>query len=66
MTVEAIVAAPQVTAFVGLTHYGAGLDAVRYERAGDRAPGFRWVTRPMAVLIAVEVLCAILVLAGAV
>lgn len=44
-TVAAIVAAPQVAAFLGLTYYTAGLDKVR--DLPPTAPKFRWVTRPM-------------------
>lgn len=48
-TVSAIVVAPQVAAFLGLTFYAGGLD-----RARD--PGvatFRWITRPMRILMLV-------------
>lgn len=44
-TIAALVAAPQVAAFLGLTFYSGGLDRARFE--GARPPGFRWVTRPM-------------------
>jgi hypothetical protein len=47
-TIAAIVAAPQVAAFLGLTYYSGGLDRAR--TPGDaRPPGFRWVTLPMLV-----------------
>jgi len=54
--VSALAAAPQVVAFVGLTHFGAGLD-----RARDDAPGarqVRWLSIPMASGIAVALLAA--------
>jgi hypothetical protein len=54
LTVGAIVSAPQVAAFLGLTFYSAGLDRARDVPAG--APRFRWVTRPMLACI---VICAL-------
>ncbi len=48
-TIAAIVAAPQVAAFLGLTYYAGGLDRARDLPAN--APRFRWVTRPMVVAI---------------
>jgi hypothetical protein len=53
-TVAAIVAAPQVAAFLGLTYYTAGLDKVVEQP--PTGPRFRWVTRPMIVLIVLVVL----------
>ncbi len=50
-TVGAIVAAPQVAAFLGLTYYSAGLDRAR--DLPESAPTFRWVTRPMVILIVI-------------
>jgi threonine dehydratase len=53
-TVAAIVAAPQVEAFLGLTHFSGGLDRAR--SAGGPPPRFRWLTLKMAgaiVLLAV-------------
>jgi hypothetical protein len=50
-TVGAIVAAPQVAAFLGLTYYVGGLDRAR--DLPPTAPKFRWVTRPMLALIGV-------------
>jgi hypothetical protein len=50
-TVGALVAAPQVAAFLGLTYYSGGLDRVRDQPANARK--FRWVTRPMVGLIVV-------------
>lgn len=55
-TVAALAVAPQVVAFVGLTHFGGGLD-----RARDGAPGarrVRWVSIPMAVGIAMAALAS--------
>jgi hypothetical protein len=45
-TVSAIAAAPQVVAFVGLTGYGAGLDAARDAPDARRV---HWVSVPMAM-----------------
>jgi hypothetical protein len=52
-TISAIVAAPQVAAFLGLTFYSAGLD--RALVVDPSRPRFRWVTRPMAALIVILV-----------
>jgi hypothetical protein len=50
-TIGAVVAAPQVTGFLGLTYFSGGLDRARSEAA--RPPrGFRYVTRPMLIAIA--------------
>lgn len=47
-TIAAIVAAPQVAGFLGLTYYSGGLDKAR--AADDRRPRrFRWVSVPMIV-----------------
>jgi len=54
LTIGAIVSAPQVAAFLGLTFYSAGLDRVRDVPAD--APRFRWVTRPMLACIVVGAL----------
>jgi len=51
-TVSAIVVAPQVAAFLGLTFYSGGLDRARHPEPGA-TPKFRWITLPMAVLMAV-------------
>ncbi|HUQ44102.1 MAG TPA: hypothetical protein VM451_06795 [Candidatus Limnocylindria bacterium] len=49
-TIGAIVSAPQVTGFLGLTFFSGGLDKARSPE--PRPPrGFRWVTRPMLALI---------------
>jgi hypothetical protein len=56
-TVSAIVVAPQVAAFLGLTFYAGGLDSAR--RAADARPKFRWITLPMAVLMVVLALGAL-------
>lgn len=45
-TIAAIVAAPQVAAFLGLTFYSGGLDRARIE-VGAPPRRFRWVTLPM-------------------
>lgn len=57
-TIAAIVAAPQVTAFLGLTYYAGGLDRAR---SADRVrpARFRWVSAPMAL-----VMVGLLVIAG--
>ena len=57
-TIAAIVAAPQVTGFLGLTYYSGGLDRAR-SADGIRPRRFRWVTVPMLV-----VMIALLALAG--
>lgn len=47
-TIGAVVAAPQVAGFLGLTFYSGGLDRAR--SAGAAPPrGFRYVTHPMAI-----------------
>lgn len=51
-TVAAIVAAPQVAAFLGLTFYSAGLDQARTDGT-TKPPGLRWVTRKMLGSVAV-------------
>jgi hypothetical protein len=56
-TVTALAVAPQVVAFVGLTHFGRGLD-----RARDGAPDVRrvrWVSIPMAVGIGIASLASL-------
>ena len=57
-TIAALVSAPQVAAFLGLTFYGGGLDRARAE--DGRPPGFRWVTRPMQITIAAVVVLTLL------
>jgi hypothetical protein len=47
-TIAAIVAAPQVAGFLGLTYYSGGLDRAR-SATGARPRRFRWVSTPMAV-----------------
>ena len=47
-TISAIVSAPQVAGFLGLTFYSAGLDKARFD-AAKPPPGFRYVSRPMAI-----------------
>ena len=50
-TIAAIVAAPQVSAFLGLTYYAGGLDRAR--DLPPTGPRFRWVTRPMVVAMVI-------------
>jgi hypothetical protein len=45
-TIAAIVAAPQVAGFLGLTYYSGGLDRARSD-TGVRPRRFRWVSAPM-------------------
>ena len=49
-TIAAIVAAPQVSAFLGLTFYSAGLDKARAP-AGGPPRRVRWVSIPMAIVM---------------
>lgn len=49
-TIAAIVAAPQVAAFLGLTYYSGGLDRARTPD-GARPARFHWVNLPMAITI---------------
>lgn len=58
LTVTAIVAAPQVTAFLALAAEATGLDRARETDSGI-AVRVRWVTWPMLVGIAVTVLCSL-------
>ncbi len=51
-TVSAIVGAPQVAAFLGLTFYSGGLERARRLELEPRAK-FRWITLPMAALIVI-------------
>jgi hypothetical protein len=57
-TASAIIYAPQVVMFVGLTRATMGLDAVRpggrraVDRSGPGNPRFLWLTRPMLVAFA--------------
>lgn len=58
-TIAAIVAAPQVAAFLGLTFHSAGLDRARLDGPALRRKG-RWVTFPMlASLVALSLLAVI-------
>ena len=58
-TIAAIVASPQVAAFLGLTFYSAGLDKARAAAAaGSRV---RWVSVPMTIAMAI---LGVVVLAG--
>jgi hypothetical protein len=56
-TVGAIAAAPQVVAFVGLTHFTGGLDQAR--EGSTTARPVRWLTLPMALGIGIAVLSSI-------
>jgi hypothetical protein len=56
-TIAAIVAAPQVTGFLGLTYYSAGLDRAR-SADGLRPRRFRWVSVPMLVIMVAMVAIA--------
>jgi hypothetical protein len=51
-TVSAIVVAPQVAAFLGLTFYSGGLDRARRSELEHR-PSFRWITLPMVALMGI-------------
>ena len=57
-TVAALRDAPQVVAFVGMTGYGAGLDRSRVRLDGPRRQE-RWITTPMAIVIAVGILAGV-------
>jgi hypothetical protein len=57
-TVSAIVVAPQVAAFLGLTFYSGGLDSARRADAEVRR-NFRWITLPMAGLMVLLALGAV-------
>lgn len=57
-TIAAIVAAPQVTGFLGLTYYSGGIDKAR-SADGTRPRRFRWVSIPMALIMV-----GILIVAG--
>lgn len=57
-TVSAIVVAPQVAAFLGLTFYSGGLDSARRSEL-EQQPKFRWITIPMAVLMVALALGAV-------
>ena len=56
-TIAAIVAAPQVTGFLGLTFFSGGLDRARGPQAA-RPGGFRWVTLPMLTTMVALALAA--------
>lgn len=58
-TVAAIVAAPQVAAFLGLTFYSGGLDRARSDGTA-RPRGFRWATLPMLAFMAGLAIVAVL------
>jgi hypothetical protein len=56
-TIAAIVAAPQVAAFLGLTFHSGGLERAR-AKDGFRPGPFHWVSVPMAVAMALIVIVA--------
>ena len=56
-TIAAIVAAPQVAAFLGLTFHSGGLERAR-AREGFRPGPFHWVSVPMAVAMGLIVIVA--------
>ncbi|MEO5705381.1 MAG: hypothetical protein ABIZ52_07760 [Candidatus Limnocylindrales bacterium] len=58
-TIAAIVAAPQVAGFLGLTYYSGGLDNAR-SASGMRPRQFRWVGVPMLVAMIALALGAVL------
>jgi hypothetical protein len=62
VTIAAIVTAPQVAAFLGLTFYSGGLDRVRDVDPSGRT--FRWVTRPMAALMVILGVAAVVGIAN--
>jgi hypothetical protein len=57
-TISAIVAAPQVAAFLGLTFYSGGLDRARRADA-EGSPMFRWITRSMLAWMAILAIAAL-------
>jgi hypothetical protein len=59
VTIAAIVAAPQVAGFLGLTFYSGGLDRARIGE-GATPPRFRWVTLPMLASMVGLALIAVL------
>src|SRR5262245_36453247 len=61
-TIAAIVTAPQVVAFLGLTLFAGGIDKVRV--AGPRPAGIRWMTRRMAVTIGVAIPLLVVTVVG--
>jgi hypothetical protein len=61
-TIAAIVAAPQVVAFLGLTFYSGGLDRAR--AAGRRAGPLHWIAPPLALAIVGVTLLSVLAVLG--
>jgi len=57
-TIAAIVAAPQVVAFLGLTFHSGGLDHAR-SAANTQRGAFHWVSAPFAIAVAVMALVAV-------
>ena len=73
VTVTAVTSGPQVAAFLGLTHYTAGLDRARQADAmasaspEPRKPArTRWLTVPMAGLVILELIVVVSGIVGAV
>jgi hypothetical protein len=62
LTVTAIVVAPQVIAFLGLTHYSGGLERARDVTAAR--PAERWLTVPMVAGLVLVALCSIAAVAS--
>ena len=56
-TIAAIVAAPQVAAFLGLTFHSGGLERAR-AKEGARPGPFHWVSVPMAIAMTLVVIIA--------
>ncbi len=59
-TIAALVSAPQVAAFLGLTFFAGGLDQARATTPDGRPPGFRWVSRPMQIVVGLLVALTLL------
>jgi hypothetical protein len=55
LTVTAIVVAPQVVAFLGLTHYSGGLDRAR--DSSVQQPPVRYLSPLMGIAVVVAILC---------
>ncbi len=58
LTLAALIVAPQVVAFFGLTAYGAGIDQAR-EGSVTRPTAVPWVTVPMGIAIVVGILAGL-------
>jgi hypothetical protein len=70
-TVSAVIAAPQVVMFIGLTHTTIGLDRVAHggshaiDGPAVASNRFRWLTRPMLLGFVVGVIGAVVIVTGA-